>query len=222
MKCSKAYRAKNTTSHSTPQEFPNRQSDFPPAPVDSELGHKIIMSTCRKMSKPYIEESGCAVCRKLNPLNAMSNLKSVKNMLHVLVSPGVTHKERKDNTSPIQEFSGPVLDYQCSKICDQCHKTIQANKISRLALAKNLWIGNVPEELKCLRFVEKILIACVCYTCSFVKVASGMRKMKANVIAFESLIPKIYNILPPPQDDLDNVLAILFTGPCKPSESDWS
>jgi len=89
-----------------------------------------------------------------------------------------------------------------------------------LALARNLWIGNVPEELKCLRFVEKILIAHVCHTCSFVKVASGMRKMKANVVAFESPTPKIYQILPPPREDLGDVLAILFTGPCKPSQAD--
>jgi len=72
------------------------------------------------------------------------------------------------------------------------------NKIPKLALANNLWIGNVPDELKCLRFVEKILIAYVRHTCSFVKVASGMRKMKANVVAFELPIPQIYEILPPP------------------------
>jgi len=94
------------------------------------------------------------------------------------------------------------------------------NKIPKLALANNLWIGNVPDELKCLRFVEKILIACVRHTCSFVKVASEMRKMKANVVAFESPIPQIYGILPPPQDDLDDVLAIMFTGPSKPSQND--
>jgi hypothetical protein len=44
-----------------------------------------------------------------------------------------------------------------------------------------------------------------------------MRKMKANIIAFESPIPKIYDVLPPPRDDMDDVLAILFTGPCKPT-----
>ena len=197
-------------------------SPFPPAPLDSQLSHKIIASSCQKINGPCIEESGCAVCGELKPLKAMSRLKSVKNLLHILVNPGVTRKERKDTISHIQEFSGPVLDYQCNKICDQCRKAIRANKIPRLALANNLWIGKVPEELKCLRFVEKILIARVRHTCSFVKVASGMRKMKANVVAFESPIPKIYDILPPPRDDLDDVLAILFTGPCKPSEADIS
>ena len=64
------------------------------------------------------------------------------------------------------------------------------------------------------------MIARVQHTCSYVKVASGMCKMKADIIAFESPMPKIYNILPPPQDDMDDVLAILFTGPCKPTSDD--
>lgn len=45
--------------------------------------------------------------------------------------------------------------------------------------------------------------------------------MKANVIAWESPIPKVYNELPPPHEDLDDVLAILFTGPCKPTQEDF-
>ncbi|KNZ71705.1 hypothetical protein J132_07483, partial [Termitomyces sp. J132] len=30
----------------------------------------------------------------------------------------------------------------------------------------------------------------------------------------------LYNMLPPPRSDMDNVLAILFTGPCQPSNED--
>ena len=40
--------------------------------------------------------------------------------------------------------------------------------------------------------------------------------MASYVIAFESPVPKIYQKLPPPIEDLDEVLAILFTGPCAP------
>lgn len=47
--------------------------------------------------------------------------------------------------------------------------------------------------------------------------SSGLWKMVANAIAFESPVAKVHNILPPPIEDLDNVLAILFTGPCKPT-----
>ena len=37
--------------------------------------------------------------------------------------------------------------------------------------------------------------------------------MTAHVIAFESPLPKVYHILPPPVEDMDDVLAVLFTGP---------
>jgi len=45
--------------------------------------------------------------------------------------------------------------------------------------------------------------------------------MTSHVITFESSIPKVYSALPPPLDDLNEVLAILFTGPCKPTENDF-
>ena len=144
-------------------------------------------------------------------------MKIIKNLLLVLSSSGVTRIERKDVRSPVHEYTGPVLD---SHVCDNCRLIIRKGKVPQLALANGLWLGKVPEELKCLQFVEKLLIAKVCHTCSYVKIASGMRKMKVNIIAFESPVPKIYNILPPPQDEMDDVLAIIFTGPCKPTQDD--
>jgi hypothetical protein len=80
----------------------------------------------------------------------------------------------------------------------------------------------VPEELLCLSYVEKMLVARVRVNSSFVCVASsGLRKMASHVIAFESPVVKIYEQLPPPVEDLDDVLAILFTGPCKPTEKEF-
>jgi Helitron helicase-like domain at N-terminus/PIF1-like helicase len=194
--------------------------EFPPEISDENLCHTIISNACKKMNKDNIEEAGCAVCGELKPLKNLSRIKNIKNMLHILSTPGVTRIERRNHKSPVREYSRPVLDYTCNFVCDLCRSSIRNAKIPRLALANNLWLGKVPEELKSLRFVEKLLIARVRHTCSYVKVGSGMRKMKANIIAFESPIPKIYNILPPPRDDMDDVLAILFTGPCKPTPED--
>ena len=69
-------------------------------------------------------------------------------MLHVLSIPGVNQIERKNQKSPVHEYSGPVLDYTCKYVCGHCHGSIHNGKIPHLALANNLWIGNVPEELK--------------------------------------------------------------------------
>jgi hypothetical protein len=45
--------------------------------------------------------------------------------------------------------------------------------------------------------------------------------MTANAITFLNPTPKIYDVLPPPVSDLDEVLAFIYTGPCKPTQSDF-
>ena len=41
--------------------------------------------------------------------------------------------------------------------------------------------------------------------------------MVAKAVVFTNPLPKVYNILPPPLEDLDEVLAVVFTGPVKPT-----
>jgi len=48
-----------------------------------------------------------------------------------------------------------------------------------------------------------------------------MHKIKANAIFFANPTPKIYNILPPPLEEMDNILAFIYTGPYKPTKSDF-
>ena len=95
-------------------------------------------------------------------------------MLHILTTPGVTCVEHKNKGSPLHEYSGPILDYTCNQVCDHCRRCIHKGKVPQLTLANGLWLGKIPDELKSLTFVEKLLIACVQHTCSYVKVASGM------------------------------------------------
>ena len=45
--------------------------------------------------------------------------------------------------------------------------------------------------------------------------------MALHVIAFESLVQKVYHHLPPPIEEFDEVLAVLFTGPCKLTEKEF-
>ena len=194
---------------------------FPPPPLSQELSHTVIRNFCKDSVPHKFEESGCAVCGELVPLSNLSRLKSVKGFLNILEAPGVTRIERKQVTEKIKEYKGPVLDYKCDKICANCRSCIRKGNVPNLALARGLWLGCVPKELAELRSVEKILIARVRHNCCFVQVASGMRKMTSHVIAFHSPMPKVYRALPPAIDDLDDVLAILFTGPCKPTEKDF-
>ncbi|KAI0741508.1 hypothetical protein C8Q80DRAFT_1050484, partial [Daedaleopsis nitida] len=81
-----------------------------------------------------------------------------------------------------------------------------------------LWIGDVPEALKELSWTEKMIISRVKHNLCIVKVhVSGMSKMKANVVSHSLPMPKIYRALPPPRDELDQVLAFLYIGPNVPT-----
>ncbi|EPS95058.1 hypothetical protein FOMPIDRAFT_131116 [Fomitopsis schrenkii] len=45
--------------------------------------------------------------------------------------------------------------------------------------------------------------------------------MRANAIIFPQPVAKVYSILPPPREELDEILAVLFVGPCVPTEPDY-
>ena len=161
------------------------------------------------------------MCGQLVPLMKLKAASKFRQLLQILDTSGVTRKEQKNKEDPVTELDGPVLDRTCNKICDSCRTSILKGNVPSNALANGLWIGEVPEELSSLRFVERLLIARVRSNVCFVRVASGSHKMISHVMAFESPVQKIYHALPPPREDLDDVLAILFTGPIKPRKEDY-
>jgi hypothetical protein len=66
-----------------------------------------------------------------------------------------------------------------------------------------------------------LLIVRVRHNSCFVQVSLGHSKMVAHVVAFESPIQKVYTALPPLVADLDDVLAVLFTGLCMPQTDEF-
>lgn len=194
---------------------------FPPPPLSSEQSRKIISGFCRSTGAQFVEESGCAICGLLTSTRQLKPLKQIKRMLSVLTVSGVTRVERNSPKQKVKEYHGPVLDYQCNDACESCRQSVVSGKIPKNALANGMWLGAVPQVLKDLRFVEKLLVARVRRTRCYTRVtASGLSKMKAHVIAFEAPIERVYDMLPPPIEDLDDVLAVLFTGSCKPTPED--
>ena len=198
----------------------NLAINFPPAPLDKILSHKIITAACKSFESKQFEEAGCAVCGQLVPLSSLSKLKAIKNYLHILEAPGITRQERHKISDNIQEYPY-AIDHSCEHICNPCRASIRNSKVPQMALANGLWLGPVPEVLSSLRYVEKMLIARIRHSCCSIRIASGMRKMKAHAIAYQQPIPKIYDILPPPKSDIEEVMAIMFTGPCKPTPADF-
>ena len=193
---------------------------FPPAPLDKVLSQQVINSACKKLDPKSFEEAGCAVCGQLISISELSRLSAIKNYLKILEVPGVTRQERKTMNDKLQEYPC-AIDHSCRNVCNLCHTSLRNGKVPRFALANGLWLGPVPEILSSLHYFEKMLVARIRHSYCSVKIASGMRKMRAHAISYQQPIPKVYNMLPPPKADIEEVIAIMFTGPSKPTPADF-
>jgi len=182
------------------QQF-NQNVKFPPKPPTERLQHSIISDFCTETSPNAFIESGCAVCGKLTKAKELIELSTLDLNLDVLKASGVTADNIENEVILIDELDS---------ICLKCHKSISKEKRPQLSLANGLWIGKVPEELSNLSYAEQLLIARVRHNRCIVRVSSGMHKMQANAITFSNPTPKIYNILPPSVDELDEVLAFIY------------
>jgi len=211
---------KNKKTEYNRKTFNKQKQAFPPSPPSDKLLQKIITGFCKDTHPSCFEESGCAVCGRLTTKKQLIALKDVQCSLEPLVRSGVTSIERTCETQKHKEVTGPILDADCSSMCTSCHTLLKKGNCPEMALANGIWLGKVPAELTRLTFVEKILISRVRHNRCVVRIASGRYKMRANAISFQNPIPKLYDVLPPPLEELDQVLACIFTGPCQPTEKD--
>ncbi|TFK63282.1 hypothetical protein BDN72DRAFT_720591, partial [Pluteus cervinus] len=49
---------------------------------------------------------------------------NISGLMHLLCSDGTTRCERKAETEPIQEISGPVIEESCTKVCNECRESL--------------------------------------------------------------------------------------------------
>lgn len=110
-------------------------------------------------------------------------------------------------------------------VCDECRRSLERNKLPRLALANGMWIGDVPFELSVLTLPEKILIARYFPAAYIVKlfpkgkrsnsVNSGLRgnvsTYRLNTSDIADMITD--NIFPRPAKLLAAVIGVTIVGP---------
>jgi hypothetical protein len=204
------------------EEKERRIGQFPPDPRSPKVDESVIMGCCEDMLPYNFIEGGCATCGQTTSFNELNKLSETECDLSILEREGygVTRLERLSSFDPIREIKGPIMDSTCKYICIKCENSLLTGTIPKYALSKGFWLGNIPSQLENLTFAEKLLIARVRHNKCIVKVSSGMHKIKCNAIMFENPTPKIYQALPPPIEDLDEVLAFIFTGPCRPTSKD--
>jgi len=193
---------------------------FPPSPLSKRLMHKIISGFCNDTHFSKFEEAGCAVCGRLVVISKLIKLSDIKCSLDPLVRTGVTRLPQNSTDNTIKEISGPIIDTNCKHACYECVTFLEKKVMPPMALANGLWVGNIPKELSDLTFVERLLVARIRSNRCIVHVLKGGWKMRANAIMFPTPVPKLCNILPPPIEELDEVIAFMFTGIAQPTSED--
>ncbi|KAJ6540675.1 hypothetical protein B0H19DRAFT_959556, partial [Mycena capillaripes] len=166
-------------------------------------------------------EAGCAVCGCLVPLKKLTLLEKYEGSLALLIGPGVTRKERFRPSDPIEELDGPVLAEGCSHICVECETFLNNGIVPKNALARDNWIGPIPEELKDLTYAEGIMIARARHNRCVVRVNSGRVRMSANAIMFSQPVLSILKSLPPSKSEMNEILAFVFMGSAAPTQEDF-
>ena len=198
------------------------KNKFPPSPLEQIIEHAIVKAWCKNMSPKNFEEVGCAVCGELSLRSKSVLLKNASIDLNILqCHQNITRKERKTENDLVNCLKGPVMEHSLQHMCARCFKSLTAGKVPKFSLANGMWLGQVPSELANLTFAEQLLLARVRHNRCLVRVSSGWHKMTANAISFANPTPIVYDVLPPSKDELDEILAFIYTGPCKPTPKDF-
>lgn len=138
-----------------------------------------------------------------------------------VISPGdIGRYERLHESDPIISLKGPILAENCNHVCLTCQSFFKKGKMPPDSLANSFWIGSIPSVLQNLTFAEKMLISKIRHNKCLVRVSSGRAKMTANIIMFSNPTVKVYHALPPSRREISEILAFVFQGPIRPTESD--
>lgn len=194
---------------------------FPPKRLKFRELHKILTRYCAKVKPSQFVEAGCAVCGYLVPVKYLTPLAKYRGDLSLLHAEGVTRRERFSIKDEICDIDGPVLDLDCSHLCVDCEKDLSRKKIPKLALVQHNWIGKVPPQLQDLTYAEGIMIAKVRHNRCVVRVNSGRVRMSANAVMFSQPYVSVYHKLPPSKEEMNEILAFVFTGSSQPTPEEF-
>ncbi|CAF0973458.1 unnamed protein product [Brachionus calyciflorus] len=125
----------------------------------------------------------------------------------------------------VLEPNGFDFDNATLKICGSCEAYLAKNSTPKYALVNQLYLGQIPEELKDLTYSEQILISKSRMIGSIYKIKTnsnksvGQNKIIGNIITFNQEINSISKILP----NLDNLesLNVILIGKNIPNSIDF-
>lgn len=208
-------------------------SSFPPAVLSVAEKATFVSDWCSRTSADAVYESACSVCARLTLQSTLTSFPETGIDLTPLHRDGlgITRAERFNALDPVRELSGPILyspgvtvssdGSRSLAVCAPCVRALQKHTMPRHSLANGRWVGDQPACLVGLSYVEQLIIARYRHSFCVAQVArSGQRFLATNVIIFGQPVDRMYSALPPPRQDIEQCLAILFVGAAKPTDED--
>ena len=192
----------------------------------ADITKEFIKRTGNEALKTYT----CASCALEIEASKILNvpLGSIPNS-HLLV-PTTPHAEHDIYHNMLLEPTGVDVENDRADICHECYGSLERNQLPAFALANNMWIGRVPDCLKSLTLVERLLIAKFLPTAYIVKLYpkqagaaywdlsqlySGLKGSVSTYFLDPKLVASMIDgrILPAPLTILSAAMAVTFITP---------
>ncbi|PPQ88149.1 hypothetical protein CVT24_000244, partial [Panaeolus cyanescens] len=115
------------------------------------------------------------------------------------------------------------------RLCVECHKCSQNGRVPPLSLANHNFIGDIPEQLQGLFYVEESMISLCRSKTTVVQLTefeskqstiTAQKALKGNVIVFPQSPSNVARCLPMPPADIAKQVCVVFIGSSNPSE-EW-
>ncbi|KJA13878.1 hypothetical protein HYPSUDRAFT_209157 [Hypholoma sublateritium FD-334 SS-4] len=110
-------------------------------------------------SNSAMERRACGSCARETPHRDLKKIPIESSHHHKLLSPSTSHPAHELTNSMLLYKAAVNMSTKQFDICLECEASIKSDKVPKHSLANNMWIGEVPRELKGLTLPERILIA---------------------------------------------------------------
>ena len=109
------------------------------------------------------------------------------------------------------------------QVCDSCHRSILANRRPTEALSNYRWIGDQPDELSDLTWIEELLIARAHLVGRVIRLeerkATSYFALKGHTILLPQDTTRLLDLLPMPLSSLPDVIRVVWAGKTPPDQN---
>jgi hypothetical protein len=205
------------------------ESDFMREPT-SEEKKESLANFIDSTGKAALTFSPCGSCARESPAinTTVVSIEAIPHKKHLI--PATPHQSHDLISGLLIYLPALNKDNTAVSICNECMLSLQNNKRPKFSLANDMWVGDVPRELKGLTMPERILIAKYFPVAYIVKLypkqkgARGWDKsqmhngLKGNVSTYRLDPSQVASMIdgrtyPAPAKVLSATIGVTFVGP---------